>query len=177
LGVPFHALPGFGHDELVHLWTQDRPAAPAPSGDPILDYALEELRFYETVRNAARFWRQVGELGALAASAATLILAGLHAPPVATALAAGAALFIGGCRQVFNPTERWITAVESWQRLRPAVRRYTLLPESERDAAARQALLTRIEEVAELEVTTWATFKRQSQNPTAPSLSTPPPAR
>lgn len=85
-----------------------------------------------------------------------MVAAGLQAPAAVTAVLAGVTVFIGGFRQAFNHLERYVVAAEAWSRLRLAVQRYTLVPESERDEAARGRLRDEIEATAMTELSSWA---------------------
>lgn len=123
--------------------------------DPVLALAREELAFYEEVRDSARKWYRVTELGALATSSSTVVAAGLHAPAWLTALIAGGALFFTGFRQVFGHGPRYVLAAQSRESLRRAVNRYQLLPESDRDTRARQELLAAVEQVGDEELRQW----------------------
>lgn len=136
------------------------PIAPPTSDDPVLAYALRDLGWYARTRDKARRWHWTVELGALLAGAATVVAAGIQAPAAVTATVAGVAVFIGGFRQVFNHTERYVLAAESWSRLRPAVERYLLLPEDARDAEARRGLVEAIEAVSAAEMQNWAVHRR-----------------
>ncbi|MDJ0341895.1 SLATT domain-containing protein [Streptomyces sp. H10-C2] len=136
------------------------PPAPAATDDPVLAYALTDLAWYARTRDQARRWHWTTELSALLAGATTVIAAGIQAPPAVTATVAGLAVFIGGFRQVFNHTERYVLAAESWSRLRPAVERYRLLPEADRDADARRQLVEAVEAVSAAEIRSWAAHRR-----------------
>jgi hypothetical protein len=123
--------------------------------DPVLALAREELAFYEEVRDSARKWYRVTELGALATSSSTVVAAGLRAPAWLTALIAGGALFFTGFRQVFGHGPRYVLAAQSRESLRRAVNRYQLLPEADRDTRARQELLAAVEQVGDEELRQW----------------------
>jgi hypothetical protein len=132
--------------------------------DPLLALAMQELAFYERTRNRARLWHQLTELTSLVSASATVIAAGLGAPALVTALAAGAALFTTGFRQVFNPADRWVLAARGWVALRQAVNRYRLLPEEDRGPEARQVLLDRIEETTAHDMSEWIDQRRQAHS-------------
>lgn len=134
------------------------------SDDPVLDYALRELDWYANTRNGARWWHHVIELGSLTTAAATVVSAGLQAPPAVTASIAGLIVFIGGVRQAFDHAERYVLASEAWSRLNPAVERYRLLPEAERNVEARERLLQRVEAVGESEIQNWGASRRRTQS-------------
>ncbi|NEA53994.1 SLATT domain-containing protein [Streptomyces sp. SID13666] len=140
------------------------PAPPPAPDDPVLAYALTDLDWYARTRDGARRWHWTTELGALSAGSATVVAAGIQAPAAVTATVAGIAVFIGGFRQVFNHTERYVLAAESWSRLRPAVERYRLLPEDERDADARRVLVEAIEAVSAAEIQSWAVHRRGARS-------------
>ncbi|MGW7514472.1 DUF4231 domain-containing protein [Streptomyces sp. NPDC054796] len=148
----------------------------ADDGDPVLSYALEQLRWYARTRDRSRRWHWCVELGSLAMGAATVVAAGLRAPSLFTAAVAGAMVFIGGFRQVFHHTERYVIAAEAWQRLHTAVRRYQLLGEAGRDEAARQRLLEQVEEVSDTETRHWAAFRRGAPPAPVPGPTGPPAA-
>ncbi|PBC62721.1 hypothetical protein BKI49_15775 [Streptomyces sp. Tue6028] len=138
--------------------------------DPVLALALGELAFYERVRDSARLWYRVSELGALATSSATVVAAGLHAPAWLTAIIAGGALFFTGFRQVFAHGPRYVLASQSRETLRRAVNRYRLLPEADRDETARRELLAAIEQVGDEELRQWAEQRsRATQGGTDPT--------
>ena len=94
-----------------------------------------------------------------------------HAPAWLTALIAGGAVFFTGMRQLFNPGARWIAGGQSHEALRRAVDRYLLLPPAERDAAARAALQTTIEEVGNNELREWVETQAQRANASLPASS------
>lgn len=132
---------------------------PTPD-DPVLEYARADLAWYARVRDRARRRRLVTELSALVVGAATVVAAGLQAAPAVTASLAGASVFIGGFRQLFNDTERHVLAAEAWSRLRTAIQRYQLVPEAERDETVRQLLLEQVESAAAVELQGWAADRR-----------------
>ncbi|GAA0589497.1 SLATT domain-containing protein [Streptomyces crystallinus] len=136
---------------------------PAPVDDPLLEQALSDLDWYARARDRARRWHWVTELGALSTGAATVVAAGIQAPPATTATLAGLSVFIGGFRQVFNHTERHVLAAEAWSRLRLAIRRYRLIPEAERDEETRRRLQEEMEDVATSELRDWAASRRALQ--------------
>ncbi|MFF2652097.1 DUF4231 domain-containing protein [Streptomyces sp. NPDC058045] len=133
---------------------------PTTSEDALLAQALADLDWYARTRDRARRWHRATELGALLVGAATIITAGVRAPAYLTATLAGVAVLIGGFRQVFNHTERYVLAAEAWMRLRQAIRRYELLPEAERDEEARRRLLDAVEATADSELRGWAAYQR-----------------
>ncbi|MFC3572261.1 DUF4231 domain-containing protein [Streptomyces yaanensis] len=137
--------------------------------DPLLALARKELAFYSRQRDRSRREHYATEIGALAATSSTVVAAGLHAPAWLTALIAGGAVFCTGMRQLFNPAPRWVLASQSHESLRRAVDRYLLLPEAERDAAARAVLQAAIEEVGSNELREWADTQSQRMTPTAPA--------
>lgn len=131
--------------------------------DPLLALALRDLAFYERTRNGARRWHYIIEATSLITASGTVVAAGLSAAPLITALVASAALFANGFRQVFNPAERWELAASGWVTLRRAIDRYCLLPEDQRDQAARMQLQDCIEEVGENEIRGWVTHRRKTR--------------
>lgn len=139
------------------------PELPA-SDDPLLAHALTDLVWYARTRDRARRWHQTVELSALLTGAGTVVAAGLQAPAAVTAVMAGVTVFIGGFRQAFNHLERYVVAAEAWSRLRLAVQRYTLVPESERDEATRGRLRDEIESTAMTELRSWAVGRRGNQS-------------
>ncbi|MGW2716703.1 DUF4231 domain-containing protein [Streptomyces sp. NPDC001492] len=139
--------------------------------DPVLALARQDLAFYGRTRDRARRLHHATELGALASTSATVVAAGLHAPAWLTALIAGGAVFFTGVRQLFNPGARWIAGGQSHETLRRAVDRYLLLPPAERDAAARAALQTAIEEVGGNELREWAETQGQRASASLPAAS------
>ncbi|MFE7933419.1 DUF4231 domain-containing protein [Streptomyces sp. NPDC057456] len=100
---------------------------------------------------------------ALLSASATVMAAGLGATPLITTLAASLTLFTNGFRQVFKPSERWEFAANGWVVLSRAINRYRLLPEDQRDQAARMDLQTRIEEVGENEIRGWVAQRRTAR--------------
>lgn len=139
------------------------PQQPAPVDDPLLEQALADLDWYARARDRARRWHWATELGALLTGAATVVAAGIQAPPAVTATLAGLTVFIGGFRQVFNHTERHVLAAEAWSRLRLAIRRYRLTPEAERDGETRRRLQEEMDDVAATELRNWAAGRRALQ--------------
>jgi len=139
--------------------------------DPVLALARQDLEFYGRTRDRARRMHYATELGALASTSATVVAAGLHAPAWLTALIAGGAVFFTGVRQLFNPGARWIACGQSHEALRRAVDRYLLLPSGKRDAAARAALQTAIEEVGSNELREWAETQGPRANASLPAAS------
>ncbi|MEU1296051.1 DUF4231 domain-containing protein [Streptomyces sp. NPDC005840] len=140
--------------------------------DPVLALARRDLAFYGRTRDSARRVHYVTELGAIAATSATVVAAGLHAPAWLTALIAGGAVFFTGVRQLFGPGARWVLAARSRETLRRAVDRYLLLPPEARDAAARAALQTAIEEVGTDELREWTRTQGRRPDPALPSSDT-----
>ncbi len=126
------------------------------------------MAWYAHARDRARRLHRLTELTALLTGAATVVAAGVQAPAVVTACLAGAAVFIGGFRQVFQHVDRWVLAAESWTTLRLEVNRYKLLAGEDRDQAARERLLARIEEVAAADVMGWAAGRRGLAGTAAP---------
>ncbi|MFV0127637.1 SLATT domain-containing protein [Streptomyces sp. HMX112] len=145
------------------LLSRRRPPEHPVAGDPLLAQAHADLAWYARIRDRARRWHWTVELTALLTGAGTVVAAGLQAPAAVTASVAGATVFIGGFRQVFNHSERHVLAAEAWSRLRLAVQRYTLVPEAERDEEARRRLLEEIEAVATTELQNWAAARRGTQ--------------
>ncbi len=109
------------------------------------------------------------ELGALGTTSVTVVAAGLHAPAWLTALIAGGAVFFTGMRQLYSPGSRWVLAAQARETLRRALDRYLLLPEPERDAAARQALQRVLEEVGADELREWSQAQGQRPEPSLPA--------
>ncbi|QDY79232.1 DUF4231 domain-containing protein [Streptomyces qinzhouensis] len=144
-----------------------RPGAPDPTGPggtgadaAVVAYAGEQLAWYARTRDRSRRWHRATELTALLTGAATVVAAGIQAPAPITASLAGAAVFIGGFRQVFNHNERYVLAAEAWSRLHLAIRRHRLVPEAERDDEARRRLLAEIEGATTAELQNWAAGQR-----------------
>jgi hypothetical protein len=162
-----------GHDWRVPL----RPKTADPDSwtrepDPLLALALHDLAFYERTRDMARRWHYITEVTALVSASATVMAAGLGAPALVTALAAAITLLTNGIRQVFNPAGRWELAASGWVYLWRAVTRYRLLPEEQRDQAAREQLQNRIEEVGEKEIREWITQRREARGTTVGNVET-----
>ncbi|MFD9794262.1 SLATT domain-containing protein [Streptomyces sp. NPDC059070] len=154
------------------------PQRPEPVADPLLEHALKDLDWYARARDRARRQHWATELSALLTGGATVVAAGIQAPPAVTATLAGLTVFIGGFRQVFNHSERHVLAAEAWLRLRMAIRRYRLVPEGERDEAVRERLLEEVEAVATTELQNWAAGRRglhPGPPPGGPVPGTPPP--
>ncbi|MCF3133611.1 DUF4231 domain-containing protein [Streptomyces olivochromogenes] len=141
----------------------------AAEPDPLLALARRELRFYAMACERARRLHYVTEIGALATTSVTVVAAGLRAPAWLTALIAGGAVFFTGMRQLFGAGSRWVLAAQARETLRQAVDRYLLLPEEGRDAAARQALQTVIEEVHTNELRAWSESQAQRPEPPVPA--------
>jgi hypothetical protein len=137
----------------------DRDWAAEP--DPVLALAQRDLAFYARTRDRARRLHHATEIGALAATSTTVVAAGLHAPAWLTALIAGGAVFFTGLRQLYNPAARWVVGGRSHETLRRAVDRYLLLPPAQRDASARAALQSTVEEVGTDELREWSESRRQ----------------
>ncbi|MCD0481923.1 DUF4231 domain-containing protein [Streptacidiphilus sp. ASG 303] len=138
----------------------DASAPPAGAPDPLLDHVLAQLAWYGRSRARARRTHRAVELALLTTTSATVVASALSAPAFATAAVAAGSVFLTGLRQLLGPGERWASAGVAWQELQQAVVRYRLLPEAERDAAAREALLARAEEVALNETRLWAEGRR-----------------
>lgn len=136
-------------------------ATQTSSPDPALEYALRQLRWYRHARARARISHQAGELTILLTTAATVVVAALHASAVVTASLAAVTLFLTGFRQVFGPNENWVRAGQAWMALDQAVARYRLVPEEERDAAARQALMEQVIAICSQEAGDWADQQRR----------------
>ncbi|MET7485382.1 DUF4231 domain-containing protein [Streptomyces sp. NPDC005538] len=147
--------------------TVEQPWATQP--DPLLALARQELRFYARTCDRARRLHYTTELGALAATSATVVAAGLHAPAWLTALIAGGAVFFTGMRQLFSPGSRWVMAAQAREGLRRAIDRYVLLPPPDRDSDARATLQRAVEEVGTNELRGWAEVQGQRGDPPAPT--------
>ncbi|WP_445525453.1 DUF4231 domain-containing protein [Streptomyces cyslabdanicus] len=141
----------------------------AAQPDPLLALADRELTFYIRSCERARRLHRGTELGALATTCVTVVAAGLHAPAWLTAMIAGGAVFFTGMRQLFDPGSRWVLTAQARETLRRAVDRYLLLPEPERDAAARQTLRAVIEEVGADELRAWSESRTHSPEPPLPA--------
>ncbi|MGV9313144.1 DUF4231 domain-containing protein [Streptomyces sp. NPDC003691] len=156
-------------------------AAPRPEPDgtvsdtAVLAYADEQLAWYARARDRARRWHRTTELTALLTGAATVVAAGIQAPAAATASLAGAAVFIGGFRQVFNHNERYVLAAEAWSRLHLAIRRHRLVPEAERGEESRRRLLEEVEGASAAELQNWAAGMRGGGAALPPGPASPPP--
>ncbi len=143
------------------------------SNDPALDYALRQLHWYRRARGRARFFHQAGEITVLLTTAATVVVAALHASAVVTATIAAVTLFLTGFRQVFGPDENWVRAGRAWVALDHAVVRYRLVPEGERDAAAQRELMERVIAICAEENVEWALQqRRRAAGEVPPNLST-----
>ncbi|WP_329320978.1 SLATT domain-containing protein [Streptomyces sp. NBC_01262] len=138
--------------------------------DPLLEVALQDLAWYARARDMARRANRTTELAGLLAGAATVVAAGIAAPATVTATVAGAAVFIGGYRQVSNHNERYVLAAEAWSRLRLAIRRYEL---SERDEESRRRLHEEVEGTATAEMQDWAASRRGLRPGPAPGGQLP----
>lgn len=133
------------------------------AADPALAYAQQQMAYYRRGIDRARRMHQTGELLILLITAATVVVSALRAPAQLTASFAAVTLFLTGYRQVFNPNDRWVSSTEAWLSLQQSVARYHLLPEAERDEAARRALLERTIEVMTAESQHWAAHRRAAQ--------------
>ncbi|WP_408995821.1 SLATT domain-containing protein [Streptomyces europaeiscabiei] len=131
------------------------------SDDPILDYALRELEWFEVTRRRSRVGHYGVEFLALVTSSATVVAAGLQAPAGVTATIAGLAVFLAGLRQLLDHRARYVLAAEAWTRLHTAIERYRLLSPDERSLAVRNQLLDRIEAVVDSDFTSWGASLRQ----------------
>ena len=140
--------------------------------DPALAYAMHELAWFRRSKNRARRTHQIGELLILLSTASTLVVSALRAPAVVTASLAAVAVFLTGIRQVFNPNDRWVSSSVAWLALQQEVVRYHLLPEPDRDMAARRALLDRTMEIMEAENQDWAA-QRRAYRPTPTAVADP----
>ncbi|WP_377270890.1 DUF4231 domain-containing protein [Peterkaempfera sp. SMS 1(5)a] len=136
------------------------PASWVDAPDPVLAHVMAELNWYARSRDRSRRSYRAVEIGVLITTSATVVAGALSAPAVVTALIAAGSLLLTGLRQVFGSGERWTSTAVAWLELRQAVVRYRLLPEAERDAAAKEALLSRMEEIGLAEVRSWAEFRR-----------------
>ena len=128
--------------------------------DPALAYATTQLSWYRRSMNRSRHSHQVGELLILLSTASTLVVSALRAPAAITASLAAVAVFLTGLRQVFDPNDRWVSSSVAWLALQHEVVRYHMLPEDERDVAARRALLDRTMEIMSAENQEWAARRR-----------------
>ncbi|MEU5159269.1 DUF4231 domain-containing protein [Streptomyces sp. NPDC020875] len=151
------------------------PGTPGPDEAAVLAYAEEQLAWYARIRDRSRRFHWTVELTALLTGAATVVAAGIQAPAAITASVAGAAVFIGGFRQVFHHNERYVLAAEAWMRLHLAVRRYATVPEASRDDETRHRLLAEIEATATTELQNWAAVGRGAGGalPAGPGAPTP----
>ncbi|MFE0424813.1 SLATT domain-containing protein, partial [Streptomyces sp. NPDC058953] len=140
----------------------------------VLAYADEQLAWFARIRDRSRRMHWTVELTALFTGAAPVVAAGVQAPAAATASLAGAAVFVGGFRQVFNHNERYVLAAEAWTRLHLAVRRYGTVPEADRDEGARRRLLEEIEATAGTELQSWAAGRRGAGAALPPGPGTTP---
>ncbi|WP_316768718.1 DUF4231 domain-containing protein, partial [Streptomyces sasae] len=141
----------------------------AAEPDPLLALARRELGFYARTCARARRLHYGTEVGALGTTSVTVVAAGLHAPAWLTALIAGGAVFFTGLRQLFAPGARWVLAAQARETLRRAVNRYLLVPEPDRDGAARQALRSVIEEVGDNELREWSESQGHRPDPPVPA--------
>ncbi|MFI1164554.1 DUF4231 domain-containing protein [Streptomyces sp. NPDC020801] len=141
----------------------------ASEPDPLLALARRELAFYARTCDRARRLHHLTELGALAATSTTVVVAALHAPAWVTALIAGGAVFFTGMRQLFDSGSRWVLAARARETLRRAIDRYLLLPGPERDAVARQALQSVMEEVGANELREWSEAQGRRPEPPVPA--------
>jgi len=132
-----------------------------PTGDPALDYALRQLEWYRRARTRARIAHQAGELTILLTTAATVVVAALHASAVVTATIAAVTLFLTGYRQVFGPNENWVRASRTWVAIDQAVVRYLLLPEGGRDLDAQRVLMEQVISICSQENSEWAVQQRE----------------
>ncbi|WP_432026157.1 DUF4231 domain-containing protein [Streptomyces sp. 1222.5] len=142
----------------------------AAEPDPLLALARRELAFYARTCTRARRLHHGTELGALLTTSVTVVAAGLHAPAWLTALIAGGAVFFTGMRQLYGAGSRWVLAAQARESLRRALDRYLLLPEAERDATARRALQTVVEEVGANELRAWSEAQGGRTEPPLPSV-------
>jgi hypothetical protein len=140
--------------------------------DPALAYASDQLSWYLRSKNRSRRTHQVGELLILLSTASTLVVSALRAPAAVTASLAAVAVFLTGLRQVFDPNDRWVSSSVAWLALQQEVVRYHLLPEAERDVAARRALLDRTMEIVSAENQDWAA-RRRTYHPTPAAVVEP----
>ncbi|MFC9943355.1 SLATT domain-containing protein [Streptomyces pratensis] len=138
---------------------------PQANGDPVREQALRDPAWDERVKRRSRRQAAVTELTGPATGAGAVVTTGVQAPAVITASITGAALFIGGFRQLFNHGERHVQAAEAWTRLRPAVQRYTLIAEADRSDDHRQRLLEELEAVANTDLQSWTLSRRLAQPP------------
>ncbi|MEU3599501.1 DUF4231 domain-containing protein [Streptomyces sp. NPDC006798] len=151
------------------------PSASGPDEAAVLAYAEEQLAWFARIRDQSRRLHRTVELTALLTGAATVVAAGIQAPAAITASVAGAAVFIGGFRQVFHHNERYVLAAEAWTRLHLAVRRYGTVPEAGRDDETRRRLLAEIEATATTELQSWAASSRGAAGALPPGPGAPMP--
>ncbi|MEW1548575.1 DUF4231 domain-containing protein [Streptomyces tsukubensis] len=156
---PLPAQPGIP-DPAAPTVPSQPGTADAGADEAVLAYAGEQLAWYARTRDRSRRKHQATELTALLTGAATVVAAGIQAPAAITASLAGAAVFIGGFRQVFHYNERYVLAAEAWSRLHLAIRRHRLVPEEARGEEARRRLLEEVEGATTAELQNWAAGQR-----------------
>lgn len=122
---------------------------------------MRQMAWYKRTGSRARFFHQAGEITVLLTTAATVVVAALHASAVVTATIAAVTLFLTGFRQVFGPNENWVRASRTRVAIEYAIVRYQLVPEAERDAAARRALMEQVIAICQEENSQWAAQQRR----------------
>lgn len=131
------------------------PPQASPS-DRALSYALWKQGYFKRGLNRARFLVQVGEMTILLTTAATVVVAALHASAIVTATLAAVSLFFTGFRLVFGPNENWVRTARAWMALEQVIMRYQLIPEGERDGAAQRELMEQVLRISAEETSEWA---------------------
>ena len=144
-----------GVSEPLNPLTQSTPS------DPALKYAQRQLRLFRRAEVRARFFHQAGEMTILITTAATVVVAALHAAAIVTATIAAVTLFLTGFRQVIGPDENWVRVSRAWVAVDRAVARYELVPESERDLARQRALLEQVIAISDQETDEWEAQQRK----------------
>lgn len=126
-----------------------------------MSYALRQMRYYRRAQSRARFFHQAGEITVLLTTAATVVVAALHASAIVTATIAAVTLFLTGFRQVFGPNENWVRTSRAWVALEQAVMRYQLTPEHERDSSVQRDLMEQVISICTEESSEWAVQQRK----------------
>jgi Protein of unknown function (DUF4231) len=141
------------------------PTQPSPTqtskSDPALSYALRQMAWYMRAGRRARFFHQAGEITVLLTTAATVVVAALHASAIVTATIAAVTLFLTGFRQVFGPNENWVRASRTKVAIEHVIVRYQLVPQEERDAAAQRELMEQVIAICAEETSQWAAQQRK----------------
>lgn len=140
----------------VTLGAVDSIPTQTSTSDPALSYALWQMRRYKRAQSRARFFVQVGEMTVLLTTAATVVVAALHASAIITATIAAVTLFLTGFRQVFGPNENWVRTSRAFVAIEHAVMRYELVPEGERDGAVQRELMEQVIAINAEETGEWA---------------------